>query len=361
MSANALDPPSPRANRTELKKRAEVYFHDTVVRYQPNGIVSAGAVLQPPPSLHSDRESSTTLSSIWDIEVQVEQHSPYKDISQTKEARKEKKAPLVHFRRSHAHLDDRGKPSVKLCSKSKARDNSSCEISICEINSCHIQQQSQQRKASVGFRSLPSTSSILEDCSQKSPSSSQLSKTSTADSQSKHKLKKTRTLPTQQSVESSDSYTTTDTQTKQDKSSSQVPIATALFVATCLGTPAIALTGLKLGMFAAVGGGIMGFATGKMFAEHEEKQAMAKGEFSNGDIPSHIKRKKTIKRIQEWEKFETNCQILRELDDDKICKISDMQKQKRTISVGNLNKEFKNKRSNLRKAKSVSYSHQLSP
>ena len=48
-----------------------------------------------------------------------------------------------------------------------------------------------------------------------------------------------------------------------------MPIATALFVATCLGTPAIALTGLELGMFAAVGGGIMGFATGKMFAEHE--------------------------------------------------------------------------------------------
>jgi hypothetical protein len=51
--------------------------------------------------------------------------------------------------------------------------------------------------------------------------------------------------------------------------SSQVPIAGALFVATCLGTPVIALTGLKLGMFAAMGGGIMGFATGKMFAEHE--------------------------------------------------------------------------------------------
>ena len=49
----------------------------------------------------------------------------------------------------------------------------------------------------------------------------------------------------------------------------QVPIAGALFVATCLGTPVIALTGLKMGMFAAVGGGIMGFATGKMFAEHE--------------------------------------------------------------------------------------------
>ena len=49
----------------------------------------------------------------------------------------------------------------------------------------------------------------------------------------------------------------------------QVPIAGALFVATCLGTPVIALTGLKMGMFAAMGGGIMGFATGKMFAEHE--------------------------------------------------------------------------------------------
>ena len=56
-----------------------------------------------------------------------------------------------------------------------------------------------------------------------------------------------------------------------------MPIATALFVATCLGTPAIALTGLKLGMFAAVGGGIMGFATGKMFAEHELVQRI-KGE-----------------------------------------------------------------------------------
>ena len=79
-------------------------------------------------------------------------------------------------------------------------------------------------------------------------------------------------MPNQQSIESTESFGTTDTQgDKQEKGggNSQVPIATALFVATCLGTPAIALTGLKLGMFAAVGGGIMGFATGKMFAEHE--------------------------------------------------------------------------------------------
>ena len=68
----------------------------------------------------------------------------------------------------------------------------------------------------------------------------------------------------------------TETQSSEEESLallkpdySQVPIAGALFVATCLGTPVIALTGLKMGIFAAVGGGVMGFATGKMFAEHE--------------------------------------------------------------------------------------------
>ena len=50
-------------------------------------------------------------------------------------------------------------------------------------------------------------------------------------------------------------------------------------MATCLGTPVIALTGLKMGMFAAMGGGIMGFATGKMFAEHEYED-----EETNGNV-----------------------------------------------------------------------------
>ena len=56
---------------------------------------------------------------------------------------------------------------------------------------------------------------------------------------------------------------------KREPSGSQVPIAGALFIAPCVGSPVMALAGLKLGMFAAVGGAIMGFATGKMFAEHE--------------------------------------------------------------------------------------------
>ena len=68
-------------------------------------------------------------------------------------------------------------------------------------------------------------------------------------------------------TESQSSEEETLSQLKPDYS--QVPIAGALFVATCLGTPVIALTGLEMGVFAAVGGGVMGFATGKMFAEHE--------------------------------------------------------------------------------------------
>ena len=48
-----------------------------------------------------------------------------------------------------------------------------------------------------------------------------------------------------------------------------MPVAAALFVATCLGCPAIALTGLKLGMAAAMGGGLMGYATGRIIEEHE--------------------------------------------------------------------------------------------
>ena len=79
----------------------------------------------------------------------------------------------------------------------------------------------------------------------------------------------TSTVESAASLSCSDSLADESAKYGAKPGSSQVPIAGALFVATCLGTPVIALTGLKLGMFAAVGGGIMGFATGKMFAEHE--------------------------------------------------------------------------------------------
>ena len=88
---------------------------------------------------------------------------------------------------------------------------------------------------------------------------------------------------------------------------------------------------------------------------------MAKGEYyDDAHIPSNVKKKQIIKRIHEWERFEANCKVLRELDKEKVSKISEMQKQRRN-SVGNIVKERKKKPSNLRKAKSVSYPHQLSP
>jgi len=116
---------------------------------------------------------------------------------------------------------------------------------------------------------------------------------------------------------------------EQPPNYSQVPIAGALFVATCLGTPVIALTGLKMGMFAAVGGGVMGFATGKMFAEHEEKQALAKGKFPDDDsgVSAKTKKKKTLRRIHEWQRFEANCQLVKDFDEEQITKISEMQKE----------------------------------
>ena len=94
-----------------------------------------------------------------------------------------------------------------------------------------------------------------------------------------------------------------------------------------------------------------------------EKQAQDKGEFSDdeGNIPSHIKKKKTIKRIKEWERFEKNCRLMKELDNEKLSEISKLHKEKRTRSMGNVNLDVKQRRSNLRKAKSVGYQHQLSP
>ena len=73
---------------------------------------------------------------------------------------------------------------------------------------------------------------------------------------------------------------------------------------------------------------------------------MAKGEYyDDAHIPFHIKRKKIIKRIHEWERFEANCQVLRELDSEKVLKISELQKMRRN-SLDNVMKERKMKHFN---------------
>ena len=55
--------------------------------------------------------------------------------------------------------------------------------------------------------------------------------------------------------------------TNQDKDSEVLPMFGAMFIASCLGGPVCVLAGMKLGLFAAVGGGMVGYTTGKMFAE----------------------------------------------------------------------------------------------
>ena len=47
-----------------------------------------------------------------------------------------------------------------------------------------------------------------------------------------------------------------------------IPIVCAVLIASVFGGPVCLIANLKLGMFAAIGGGIMGYTTGKMFSDH---------------------------------------------------------------------------------------------
>jgi hypothetical protein len=47
-----------------------------------------------------------------------------------------------------------------------------------------------------------------------------------------------------------------------------IPIVRGVFIGRVLGVPVILIAGLKLGMFAAIGGGTMEYNTGKMFSDH---------------------------------------------------------------------------------------------
>ena len=94
---------NPSQTQVEKNRKHSVSFRDTVVKKQnsANGGLKTATVLQYP-TVHSD--SSTTLSSVWDIEVKIRdlelEDSP-KHFWQTVEEQKnnEKRAPIVHFRR----------------------------------------------------------------------------------------------------------------------------------------------------------------------------------------------------------------------------------------------------------------------
>ena len=97
-----------------------------------------------------------------------------------------------------------------------------------------------------------------------------------------------------------------------------------------------------------------------------EQQSKAKGELEGeGEVPLDVRRKKTMMRIHEWERFEANCHMLKELEREKGVKVADLGEfqnlQRRSSQCAELRRV--REVSVLRKAKSMGYHSrdQLSP
>ena len=110
---------------------------------------------------------------------------------------------------------------------------------------------------------------------------------------------------------------------KEEENGSQVPvvpIAGAVVIASVLGGPVCLMAGIKLGMVAALGGGIMGYTTGRLIEEHGEAESLMKGEYKDkeeeeeevGALKPQRSKKRVLKRIEEYERFEANCNRLRQ-------------------------------------------------
>ena len=55
---------------------------------------------------------------------------------------------------------------------------------------------------------------------------------------------------------------------EEEKGMDPLPVMGAVIIASLLGGPVCLVANIKLGLFAAIGGGIMGYTTGKMFSDH---------------------------------------------------------------------------------------------
>ena len=78
---------------------------------------------------------------------------------------------------------------------------------------------------------------------------------------------------------------------KEEEDGSQVPVvpmAGAVVIASVLGGPVCLMAGIKLGMVAALGGGIMGYTTGRLIEEHGEAESLMKGEYNFSGCFNHI-------------------------------------------------------------------------
>ena len=59
-----------------------------------------------------------------------------------------------------------------------------------------------------------------------------------------------------------------------------------------------------------------------------EKQAIARGKLGEDSAGSaQAKKKKLMKRIHEWQRFEENCNLIKDFDEEKILRLSELQKE----------------------------------
>ena len=95
-----------------------------------------------------------------------------------------------------------------------------------------------------------------------------------------------------------------------------------------------------------------------------EAQAVAKGLVleEGQDVPPAVRRKEILKRIREWERFEDNCKMLRELEREKRKLKKQLEDRRRHHSSGSRSRRPRNNEEcvhDLRKTKSLAT--QLSP
>ena len=56
-----------------------------------------------------------------------------------------------------------------------------------------------------------------------------------------------------------------------------------------------------------------------------EKQAIARGKLGEDSAGSaQAKKKKLMKRINEWQRFEENCHLIKDFDEEKILRLSEV-------------------------------------
>ena len=62
-----------------------------------------------------------------------------------------------------------------------------------------------------------------------------------------------------------------------------------------------------------------------------EKQAIARGKLGEDSAGSaQAKKKKLMKRINEWQRFEENCHLIKDFDEEKILRLSELRKSQRS-------------------------------